>query len=268
VAKEKILANHLAEMQDLPVSSSEADQPEPSELSFPCPCCGHLVFDESPGSHEICPVCIWEDDLVQLRWPNYAGGANKPSLIDAQQNFKAFGASEQRRAARARPATAAEPVDPGWYVIEPSSLQAFEPVSEQILPWPADRTMLYWWRLTYWRTSPHILGAESGPAPLLREVHPGFSAELVSLLEADGHTDLAICARDLRIIAPCSCTDDFCQSIYTAPKPEGAYGPGHRNVPLFNNRDHDGMIVLDVVDGQIMFVEVLYYPPLPGLAGS
>lgn len=63
-------------------------------------------------------------------------------------------------------------------------------------------------------------------------------------------------------MAPCSCTDDFCQSFYTAPKPDGAYGPGHRNVPLFNNRDHDGMIVLDVLHGRIMFVEVLYYPPL------
>jgi hypothetical protein len=30
-----------------------------------------------PGSYEICPVCFWDDDLVQLRWPTYAGGANK-----------------------------------------------------------------------------------------------------------------------------------------------------------------------------------------------
>lgn len=229
-------------------------------MSFPCPCCGHLVFDEQPGSYDICPVCFWEDDLVQLRWPSYQGGANKPSLIDAQRNFKAFRACEQRFAARARPATAAEPVDPDWYSLGSSSLPAFEPAGEQTRPWPTDRTVLYWWRPTYWRIPPHILGPAGEPAPLLRDMHPGFSAELISLLEAEGHTDLAVCACDLRIIAWCPCTDGFCQSFYTAPEPDGAYGPGHSNVSLIT--DHGGMIVLDVVHGRIMFVEVLFYPPL------
>lgn len=95
--------------------------------------------------------------------------------------------------------------------------------------------------------------------PLLREIYPGFSTELTSLLDAEGHTDLAICAYDLRIIAHCSCTDDFCQSFYTAPPPEGAYGPGHTNIPLL---PASGMIVLDVVDSRIMFVEVLNHSPL------
>ncbi|MBR7827436.1 hypothetical protein KDK95_14050 [Actinospica sp. MGRD01-02] len=258
----------LGARQDSAVCSAQANRAESGEHGFPCPCCGYLVFDEPPGSYEICPVCIWEDDLVQLRWPSYTGGANKPSLIDAQQNFKSFGASEQRRAARARPATAAEPLDPDWYLIEPSSLHAFEPVGEPTRPWPPDRTVLYWWRPTYWRIPPHILGADGGPAPLLREIHPDFSAELVSLLEAEGHTDLAVCAYDLRIIARCPCKDDFCQSFYTAPKPDGAYGPGHSNIPLFSNNDHSGMIVLDVVHGRIMFVEVLYYPPLRELPST
>lgn len=127
--------------------------------------------------------------------------------------------------------------------------------------------MLYWWRPTYWRIRPHILSTEGGPAPLLREIHPDFSAELVSLLEAEGHSDLAVCACDLRIIARCPCKDDFCQSFYTAPKPDGAYGLGHSNIPLFSNNDHSGMIVFDVVHGRIMFVEVLYYPPLRERAG-
>ncbi len=55
---------------------------------YPCPCCGRLVFDEPPGSYSICPVCFWEDDGVQLRWPDWAGGANKPSLIDAQRIYE------------------------------------------------------------------------------------------------------------------------------------------------------------------------------------
>jgi hypothetical protein len=99
------------------------------------------------------------------------------------------------------------------------------------------------------------------PAPLLRDVHPAFSTELIWLLEAAGHTELAICAHDLRIVERCPCTDDFCQSFYTEPPPDGPYGPGHRNVML-ENRGGAGMIVLDVVRNRIMFVEVLFYPPL------
>jgi hypothetical protein len=95
--------------------------------------------------------------------------------------------------------------------------------------------------------------------PLLREKHPDLSRELISLLEAKGEADLAICAWDLRIITVCPCKGDFCQSFYTAPKPDGPYGPGHRNVSL--NPQH-GMLILDVVNNQIMFVEVLDYPPL------
>ena len=35
---------------------------------LPCPCCGYLVFDEPVGSFDICPICDWEDDDVQLRF--------------------------------------------------------------------------------------------------------------------------------------------------------------------------------------------------------
>jgi hypothetical protein len=100
----------------------------------------------------------------------------------------------------------------------------------------------------------------SSDAPLLREKYPDLSRELISLLEAEDESDLAICAWDLRIIARCPCRDDFCQSFYTAPKPEGPYGPGHRNLSL--STGHVGMLIIDVVGNQIMFVEVLDYPPL------
>jgi hypothetical protein len=53
---------------------------------------------------------------------------------------------------------------------------------------------------------------------------------------------------------------DFCQSFYTQPPPAGAYGPGHRCVALSPHRP--GMLVLDVVDDLIMFVEVIDRPPL------
>ena len=53
--------------------------------AFPCPCCGFLVFDEV-GSFDNCPVCRWEDDLSQLRFPRETG-ANRVALIEAQQNL-------------------------------------------------------------------------------------------------------------------------------------------------------------------------------------
>jgi hypothetical protein len=55
--------------------------------------------------------------------------------------------------------------------------------------------------------------------------------------------------------AKCSCSDNFCASFYTAPKPVGSYGPKHRNLELALVR---GMIILDLVDDRIVHVEVLY----------
>ncbi len=52
--------------------------------SYPCPCCGFVVFDEEPGSYAICPICDWEDDHVQLCYPSLIGGANRYSLWQGQ----------------------------------------------------------------------------------------------------------------------------------------------------------------------------------------
>jgi hypothetical protein len=52
---------------------------------FPCPACGFLTMSEPPGSYNICEVCGWEDDHVQLADPRYRGGANHESLVEAQQ---------------------------------------------------------------------------------------------------------------------------------------------------------------------------------------
>lgn len=62
-----------------------------------CECCGHrTLIDLCPGSYEICPVCFWEDDLVQARDPHFSGGANRPSLLDARRNYEMIGACEDR----------------------------------------------------------------------------------------------------------------------------------------------------------------------------
>jgi hypothetical protein len=117
---------------------------------YPCPCCGHLVFREPPGSYDICPVCFWEDDSIQLRWPEWAGGANKPSLIESQRNYLSLGAMEQRFVANVRAATNDELIEDGWRTIDPA-LDNFEPRGVNEAPWPEDLTALYWWRRTFWR---------------------------------------------------------------------------------------------------------------------
>jgi hypothetical protein len=91
-------------------------------------------------------------------------------------------------------------------------------------------------------------------APLIAEVFPEFAAELESLLQSEGEDALATQVAELRIVERCQCGDDFCATIYTAPKPKGAWGLNHRNVLP---EAKTGMIILDVVDEQIAEIEVL-----------
>lgn len=49
-----------------------------------CPVCGQYTFTEP---HDICPICGWEDDPVQLKDPDFTGGANKPSLNQAKEEW-------------------------------------------------------------------------------------------------------------------------------------------------------------------------------------
>jgi len=73
-------------------------------MQYPCFCCGFLTLtEEPPGTFNICPVCRWEDDNVQARDPDYAGGANKLSLRQARESFRRSGVSDPAHAKHARP---------------------------------------------------------------------------------------------------------------------------------------------------------------------
>ena len=63
---------------------------------YTCPCCGYRTFETWPGSYDICHICYWEDDPVQILDPWFPGGANVPSLVDAQRSFRECGAMEKR----------------------------------------------------------------------------------------------------------------------------------------------------------------------------
>lgn len=90
---------------------------------------------------------------------------------------------------------------------------------------------------------------------LLRTALPGFCEELEELLERKNESGLASQVANLVIVDRCRCGDDFCGTFYTQPKPNGAYGAGHRCLEL---EPTSGMIILDVLGEKIAQVEVLY----------
>ena len=51
-----------------------------------CPVCGQYDFEED-NDFDVCEVCGWENDGVQLDDPEYSGGANSMSLNEARAAF-------------------------------------------------------------------------------------------------------------------------------------------------------------------------------------
>lgn len=94
--------------------------------------------------------------------------------------------------------------------------------------------------------------------PLLREVLPELASELKEGLARQGEPDLAAQIDGLRIKSLCGCDDDFCGSFYTGEPPNGRWSDlgDHYSLPV----ETDWLIVLDVVDGRIRFVEVIDRP--------
>ncbi len=52
-----------------------------------CPVCGKYEF-ESDNDFDVCEICGWENDGVQLDDPEYSGGANHESLNEARAAWK------------------------------------------------------------------------------------------------------------------------------------------------------------------------------------
>lgn len=91
--------------------------------------------------------------------------------------------------------------------------------------------------------------------PLLEDVLPELAGELRTLLEKSGEFQLAAQVPSLCIIDRCRCGDDFCATFYTAPKPKGAWEARHETIAL---DIENGYLNVDVNDGRIVCVEVLY----------
>ena len=94
-------------------------------------------------------------------------------------------------------------------------------------------------------------------APLLTEALPQFAAELEKALHRDGVPSLAGQVGGLQLVDRCRCRDEFCATFYTVAKPRGPWRDlgKHENLEV---SAESGMIILDLVDGHIAAVEVLY----------
>lgn len=90
---------------------------------------------------------------------------------------------------------------------------------------------------------------------LLQETLPDLADELTVLLRYWNERDLAEQIPHLRLVDRCRCGGDFCATLYTAPKPKGAYGPGHETLPLGPSSEQ---MILDLVHGKIVCIEILF----------
>jgi hypothetical protein len=91
-----------------------------------------------------------------------------------------------------------------------------------------------------------------GQRPLLRERAPAFAAELEEALRAEGKPELADQVDGLRIAALCSCEVAGCASFSTVMPMKRWFRRGAL-VPV-------GEVVVNTIDGEIAFVEVLDRP--------
>jgi len=77
---------------------------------------------------------------VQLRWATFEGGANKPSLVQAQMTYDAIGASELRFKSNVRAPGEQDTRDPEWRRFDP----ARDYVPPPGAPWPDSGISYYW----------------------------------------------------------------------------------------------------------------------------
>lgn len=93
-------------------------------------------------------------------------------------------------------------------------------------------------------------------APLVRAVLPALAERMEAALRAQGEARLADQVADLRITAVCRCEQPFCGSFHTLRTPMKRWFIRGRQVELADGEP--GTVVVDVVRGEIAYVEVLH----------
>ena len=93
--------------------------------------------------------------------------------------------------------------------------------------------------------------------PLVVAVLPALARLVEERLRAQEEDVLADAIGTLRITGACACENDFCGSFYTAGRPFVRWW--RRGRQLLLEGDPPAEVILDVVGGEIVFVEVLHW---------
>ena len=66
-------------------------------MKYKCSCCEYYTLKIMPNdTYEVCPVCFWTENSFQFKNPDSEKGENGISLNTARENFKKFGASQEK----------------------------------------------------------------------------------------------------------------------------------------------------------------------------
>jgi hypothetical protein len=110
------------------------------------------MFEGPPGSYDICEICFWEDDALQLEFATtLAGGANGVTLEEAQRSYMVVAAKRPERAGDTRSPRPDDERDAGWRPIDRTRDEFAEwddPAPPRV---PEVDERLYYWRPTFWR---------------------------------------------------------------------------------------------------------------------
>lgn len=86
----------------------------------PCPACGYYMFSMMNDQGEICLICGWQNDLVDLEEMYRPMGPNHVSLEDAQKSFEKIGVIESRFVGKYGASTKKFIRDPKWRPLDRS----------------------------------------------------------------------------------------------------------------------------------------------------
>ena len=78
--------------------------------------------------------------------PWFAGGANRPSLVDAQQNYRIHGAMESRFVGNVRGVQPNDERDPDWRVVEMADRASVRVPRDLTGAEAGDLNVWYYWR--------------------------------------------------------------------------------------------------------------------------
>jgi hypothetical protein len=93
-------------------------------------------------------------------------------------------------------------------------------------------------------------------SPYVRFVLPELAARIEAALRAQGEERVAEQVHELRITAVCPCEHPYCGSFHTLKRPMKRWFMRGRQIELHD--DGPGEIAIDVVRGEIAYVEVLH----------